>query len=59
MENLKKGLVKCVGDLALIAGGSLVTVGAGMYSVPAGFIVAGVLVIAGVVLNTLGGDKVQ
>lgn len=59
MENLKKGLVKCAGDLALIAGGALVTVGAGMYSVPAGFIVAGVLLIAGVALSSMGGDKGQ
>lgn len=59
MKNLRKGLVKYTGDLALIAGGALVTIGAGMISVPAGFIVAGVLVIAGVILDSRGGDTDQ
>lgn len=59
MENLRKGLVKYAPDLVLIAGAALVTIGAGLYSVPAGFIVAGALLIAGVALSSMGGDKVQ
>ncbi len=55
MENLKKGLARFASDLALILGGAAVSAGAGMIYLPAGVIVAGALMIAGVVLSSLGG----
>lgn len=55
MKKLKKALVKCVPDLILIGGAALVAVGTGMIYLPAGLIVGGVLVIAGVALSAMGG----
>ena len=55
MEKLRKGLARYVGDLVLVAGAAAITVGAGMIYLPAGLIAGGVLAIAGVILNSLGG----
>lgn len=55
MKKLRKALVKYAPDVVLIAGAAAVAVGAGMIYLPAGVITGGVLAIAGVVLNTLGG----
>ena len=57
MDKLKKALGRFATDLALIGGAAAIAVGVGMYSFPAGLIVAGILSIAGVVLSALdGGD---
>lgn len=55
MKKLKKAIVKSVPDLILIGGAALVAVGAGMIYLPAGLIVGGVLVIAGVALSAMDG----
>ena len=55
MEKLRKGLARYAGDLVLVAGAAAITVGAGMTYLPAGLIAGGVLAIAGVILNSLGG----
>lgn len=55
MENLKKALGRLAADLALIGGAAAIAVGVGMYSLPAGLIAGGILVIAGVVLSVRGG----
>lgn len=55
MKKLRVALAKRAGDLILLVGAAAVSVGVGMYSLPAGLISAGVLLIAGVVLSSLGG----
>ena len=55
MEKLRKGLARYAGDLVLVAGAAAITVGAGMIYLPAGLSAGGVLAIAGVSLNSLGG----
>ena len=55
MKKLRAALAKRAGDLILLAGAAVVSVGVGMYYLPAGLISAGVLLIAGVVLSSLGG----
>ena len=55
MEKLRKGLARYAGDLVLVAGAAAITVGAGMIYLPAGLIAGGVLAIARVILNSLGG----
>ena len=55
MEKLRKGLARYAGDLVLVAGAAAITVGAGMIYLPAGLIAGGVLAIACVILNSLGG----
>lgn len=55
MEKLRKGLARYAGDLVLVASAAAITVGAGMIYLPAGLIAGGVLAIAGVILNSLGG----
>ena len=55
MEKLRKGLARYAGDLVLVADAAAITVGAGMIYLPAGLIAGGVLAIAGVILNSLGG----
>ena len=42
-------------ELVMAAGASLVSLGVGMYSVPAGVIAAGAFLLAGAVLSSLGG----
>lgn len=55
MQNLRKALAKYAPDLVMLAGAAAVAVGAGMIYLPAGVIAAGILAIAGTVLNSLGG----
>ena len=55
MKQLKKTLAGRLGDLALIAGAALASVGAGMIYFPAGLICAGVLLMVGAV--AAGDDK--
>lgn len=56
MKKLKQALSELIPDLLLIAGGAAVAVGAGLIYPPAGLIVGGLLVIAGVALSARGGD---
>ncbi len=56
MKKLKQALSELICDLLLIAGGAAVAVGAGLIYPPAGLIVGGLLVIAGVALSARGGD---
>ncbi len=56
MKNLKQALSELISDLLLAAGGAAVAVGAGLIYPPAGLIVGGLLVIAGVALSARGGD---
>ena len=55
MKKIKKALCKYAGDIALIAGAALVVFGAWQICHPAGVIVAGAALIAGSVLESLGG----
>ena len=55
MKKLRKAMAKYAADVVLIAGAVAVSVGTGMIYLPAGVIAAGVLMIAGVVLSSLGG----
>ena len=55
MGNLRRALAKYATDLVMLAGGALIAVGAGMIYLPAGLIAAGLLAVAGAVLNSLGG----
>ena len=50
-------MVTHLSTLVLLAGAAAVTVGAGMLSLPAGFITGGGLAIAGAVLSMLGEDE--
>ena len=47
MRHLVKGLMSHLGELALLAGAAAVAVGAGMLSLPAGFITGAQLVVDG------------
>lgn len=55
MKNLKKVLGNLLGDFILVLGGALIAVGVGMIYVPAGVIMSGVLVVAGIALANRGG----
>ena len=55
MKKLRKAMAKYAADVALIVGAAAVSVGTGMIYLPAGVIAAGVLLISGVVLSSLGG----
>lgn len=58
--NLKKAaetLVRLLPTLALMTGGVLVSVGAGMYARPLGLIISGVLLMGLAVLSILGSGK--
>ena len=44
-------------ELVLAVGAAAVTAGAGMMYLPAGFIIGGLLMMAGAVLAMLGGDE--
>lgn len=55
MKELKKAVAEYATELVMAAGASLVSLGVGMYSVPAGVIAAGAFLLAGAVLNSLGG----
>lgn len=58
MKNLRNAVAEYATELVMAAGAALVSLGAGMYSPPAGVIAAGVFLIAGAVLSSLGGgDK--
>lgn len=54
MKKIANSLVSHLGELALLTGAALVAVGAGMYSLPAGLIVGGVLLMGGAVLSIWG-----
>lgn len=54
MKQLRKTLGGKMGDMALLTGAALTSVGAGMVYEPAGLICAGVLLMVGAVLA--GGD---
>lgn len=56
MKNLKKMICRIVPDFILMLGAAAISIGIGLYSFPAGLIAGGVLIIAGTVLYTLGGD---
>lgn len=55
MKKWKEAVRRGTGDLALLAGAMLVSVGAGMIYLPAGLIAGGALVIGGAILHALGG----
>ena len=55
MKALKDGVAAYATELMMTAGATLISLGAGMYSPPAGVIAAGVFLLAGAVLSTLGG----
>lgn len=55
MKALKKAVAEYATELVMAAGAALVCLGVGMYSLPAGVIAAGVFLLAGAVLSTLGG----
>lgn len=55
MKALKKAVVEYATELVMAAGAALVCLGVGMYSLPAGVIAAGVFLLAGAVLSSLGG----
>ena len=57
MKRVVNSLVKHLSTLVLLAGAAAVTVGAGMLSLPAGFITGGGLTIAGAVLSMMGEDE--
>ena len=54
MKKLAKSLVAHLEELALLSGAALVAVGAGMYSLPAGLIVGGALLVGGAVRSMWG-----
>ena len=54
MRKLKKAVAEYATELVMAAGAALVCLGAGMYSTPAGVIGAGVFLLAGAVLSSLG-----
>ena len=55
MKALKKTVAEYATELVMAAGAALVCLGVGMYSLPAGVIAAGVFLLAGAVLSSLGG----
>lgn len=57
MKKLKQGFARYLGEIALIAGCTAITVGAGMIYLPTGFIVGGILMAACAVLSFLGGGE--
>lgn len=57
MKELKKAVAEYATELVMAAGASLVSLGVGMYSVPAGVIAAGSFLLAGAVLSSLGGGS--
>lgn len=59
MRKLKKAVAEYATELVMAAGAALVSIGAGMYSPPAGVIAAGVFLLAGAVLSSLGGGGEQ
>jgi len=56
MKRLVKSLVANLNSLALLAGATVVAVGAGMIYLPAGLIGGGGLMVAGAVLSIWGED---
>lgn len=59
MRKLKKAVAEYATELVMAAGAALVSLGAGMYSTPAGVIAAGAFLLAGAVLSSLGGGGEQ
>lgn len=56
MKGIAKTLATHLAELILVAGAAAVAVGAGMISLPWGFIVGGGLAIAGAVLSIYGSE---
>ena len=59
MKELNKAVAEYATELVMAAGAALVSLGTGMYSMPAGVIAAGVFLLAGAVLSSLGGGGEQ
>lgn len=57
LKNAAETLVRLLPTLVLVTGGVLVSVGAGMYSRPAGLITGGSLLMGLAVLSILGSGK--
>lgn len=57
MEGPNKRQGRAAAELVLAVGAASVTAGAGMIYLPAGFIMGGLLMMAGAVLAMLGGDE--
>ncbi len=57
MEGPNKRQGRATAELVLAVGAAAVTAGAGMIYLPAGFIMGGLLMMAGAVLAMLGGDE--
>ncbi len=55
MKNLKTAVAAYATELAMGLGAGLVSLGVGMYSLPAGLIAAGGFILAGAVLACMGG----
>ena len=56
MKEKRKKMRGTVVDVLLVGGAVLVAVGAGLYAIPLGFVIGGVLSIAGAVIIARGGD---
>lgn len=57
MDKLKNAIHRVVPDVLMLIGAAAITVGVGLYSIPAGMIAGGTLLIIGSVLHVLGGDQ--
>lgn len=57
MKKLARGLVRNWSLIAILAGAALVTAGAGMIFLPAGFLTGGGMAIAGGILSVWGEDE--
>ena len=55
MKKLRQALGRYLAELALLAGCTAITLGAGMAYLPAGLITGGALVALGAILSMLGG----
>ena len=56
MKEKRKKMRGTVVDVLLVGGAVLVAVGAGLYAIPLGLVIGGVLSIAGAVIIARGGD---
>ena len=57
MKALKEGIAAYATELVMLAGATLVSLGAGMIYFPAGIITAGVMLLAGATISCIGGGK--
>lgn len=57
LEPWRKRAAAILHDLLLVAGGGLITIGVAQIYAPAGWIVAGTLLIAAEVIQAIGGDS--